>query len=257
MHHILAARHFPTLASFAVSNALIGFDYDGTLAPIVRSPTRAAMRPATRRLLTAVSERYPSVVISGRARSDLVRRVGAVPVWHLAGNHGLEPWNESTAYTKQVSRWVQELQPVVARCKGVLIENKLFSITIHYRHSPNKTAVLRTLLPVCRRLRDARLLHGHYAISLVPAGAPHKGAALDRARRLLACDTAIYLGDDGTDEDAFRLETPERLLAIRVGRDSTSRAKYYLTNQKEVDRFLRTLVTLRPLRNGRSRPRLP
>jgi len=257
MHHILAARHFPVLASFAVSNVLIGFDYDGTLAPIVRDPQRAAMRPATRRLLAAVSERYPSVVISGRARSDLVRRVGAIPVWHLAGNHGLEPWNENASYTKQVERWTEELQRVAAAWKGVLIENKIFSITIHYRYSRNKASTLRALLTVCRQLRDARLLHGRYAISLVPLGAPHKGAALDRARRLLACDTAIYLGDDGTDEDAFTAGAPERLLAIRVGRDSTSRAKYYLTNQTEVDRFLRALVTFRPLRNERSRSPRP
>src|SRR5581483_12084952 len=79
MRHILAERHQPTLAGFASSNVLLGFDYDGTLAPIVADPAAARMRPSTRRLLASVARRYPSVVISGRARRDLVRRVGAVP----------------------------------------------------------------------------------------------------------------------------------------------------------------------------------
>ena len=58
MAYILAQRHLPTLARFACSNVMIGFDYDGTLAPIVSVPARASMRGETRRLLRAVARRY-------------------------------------------------------------------------------------------------------------------------------------------------------------------------------------------------------
>ena len=58
MAYILAQRHQSTLARFARSNVMIGFDYDGTLAPIVSVPARASMRGKTRRLLRAVSPAY-------------------------------------------------------------------------------------------------------------------------------------------------------------------------------------------------------
>ena len=72
-----------------------------------------------------------------------------------------------------------------------------------------------------------------------------KGVALQRARRVLACDTAIYVGDDATDEDAFASAPPEQLLAIRVGASRASRARFYLHSQAEIDRFLQALLNAR------------
>ena len=67
MKHILAAPQRELLAQLAWSNVLLGFDYDGTLAPIVADPARAELRADTRRLLTRLAELYPCVVVSGRA----------------------------------------------------------------------------------------------------------------------------------------------------------------------------------------------
>ena len=97
-------------------------------------------------------------------------------------------------------------------------------------------------------LRGARSIGGKHAISLVPRGAPTKGAALERARRLLGCDTAIYVGDDETDEDAFTAGRADRLLAIRVGMRQGSAARYRLRNQAEIDDLLAALLACRPLR---------
>ena len=74
------------------------------------------------------------------------------------------------------------------------------------------------------RLGPVRLVGGKHVVNLLPAGAPHKGLALERARARLGCDTAIYVGDDETDEDVFALDQPGRLLAIRVGRKPSSSA---------------------------------
>ena len=91
---------------------------------------------------------------------------------------------------------------------------------------------------------------GKHAISLVPRSAPTKGVALERARRLLECDTAIYVGDDETDEDAFTAGHADRLLAIRIGVRRDSRAPYRLKNQAEIDDLLAALLGFRPLRQA-------
>ena len=85
MTDILAKKNQRVLARYALSNLLVAFDYDGTLAPIVAVPERAHMRATTRRLLRRVAERYPCVVISGRARADLIPRLKDIPVAHDLG----------------------------------------------------------------------------------------------------------------------------------------------------------------------------
>ena len=89
------------------------------------------------------------------------------------------------------------------------------------------------------------MIPGIEVVNIVPADAPHKGIALERERFRLHCDTAIYVGDDETDEDVFALDQPGRLLSIRVGRKDASRADFYIHAQKDVDALLRLLVRLR------------
>jgi trehalose 6-phosphate phosphatase len=250
MFHILAKRHIRVLADFAASNVLLAFDYDGTLAPIVDDPERADMRTATRRLLTSVARRYPCVVISGRRRRDLLKRLRRIPVFHSSGNHGLEPWGRSLQYRDQVRRWVELLERRLAPHDGVVVENKAYSLTVHFRRARHRREAVAAIARAVESLRGARSLGGKDAISLVPRGAPTKGVALERARRLLVCDAAIYVGDDQTDEDAFTAGRADRLLGIRVGSVQDSQARYRLKNQQEIDLFLRTLLTFRPLRGG-------
>jgi trehalose 6-phosphate phosphatase len=253
MLYILAKRHIQTLASFATSNVLLAFDYDGTLAPIAVDPAVAPMRASTRRLLATLAGRYPCVVISGRARNDLVKRVAKIPVFHLSGNHGLEPWAQHSGYRTLVQDWVRRLGVSLASCPGVVIEDKTYSVTVHYRHSHRPGRALAAIRQAVRGLREARSLGGKYAVSLVPRGAPTKGAALERARRLFVCDTAIYVGDDQTDEDVFAGARADRLLTIRVGARRDSRALYYVRNQQEIDELLRTLLAFRPPRQRSAR----
>lgn len=247
---ILSKRHAPVLAHFAASNVLVALDYDGTLAPIVAMPQKARMRARTRQLLVAVAERYPCVVISGRSREDVASRVDSVPVWHISGNHGVEPWGQDAAYVARVRGWVLRLRQRLAAYQGVIVEDKTYSVAVHYRRAKQKRRAVRAVAAAVRTLRGVRIIGGSEAVNLVPRGAPHKGDALERARRLLVCDTAIYVGDDETDEDAFGASRPDRLLSIRVGRARQSRARYRLKDQREIDRFLQALLVLRPLRHS-------
>jgi trehalose 6-phosphate phosphatase len=254
MPYLLARRHVPTLHQFAASNVLVAFDYDGTLAPISATPERVRMRQRTRRLLRAVAQRYPCIVISGRPHEELARHLDGIPVWHVTGNHGIEPWEQTPALAEQVQAWVRQLRPRLAETPGVVVEDKTYSVAIHYRQARDKRAALSAILRSVRRLRGTRVVDGRQAVNLIPRGAPHKGTALDRARRLLVCDAAIYVGDDGTDEDAFTCAHPDRLLAIRVGARRRTGARYHLRSQADVDALLQALVAARPVRKPARRP---
>ena len=249
MQNILAKSNFPTLANFACSSVLIGFDYDGTLAPIASTPARARMRHSTRALLERVAHQYPCVVISGRPLDDVAKRLQEFPLWHVFGNHGLEPWAETAEASDLVTEWVDTLKPRLNRIPGIVIENKKYSVTVHYRRTVDKVRVRSAIATAIRDLPQVRVVGGEQAVNLMVQDSADKGAALQRARRVLACETAIYVGDDDTDEDAFGSAPPEQLLAVRVGRARASRAGFFLESQAHVDRFLRALLAARSRRS--------
>jgi trehalose 6-phosphate phosphatase len=245
MHHILAKRQITLLSSFAQSNVLLAFDFDGTLAPIAARPSAARLRLSTRRLLARASTCYPCIVISGRSFDDISRCVNGIPLWHVVGNHGIEPWTQNERHAERIRAWVRRLREPVTRHAGVFLEDKRYSLTIHFRQARDKAAARRAIRTALGGITGARIVGGKQAVSLVPRDAVHKGTALERARRLVACDSVIYVGDDDTDEDAFAAGPTERLLPIRVGHTRCSRATHYLKGQGEIDALLRTLIALR------------
>lgn len=247
MKHLLSSRNLPVLERFAWSQVLLAFDFDGTLAPIVTDPEAAQMRPRTRELVARVATLYPAVVISGRTRADTQRRVTGLPLREVIGNHGAERGAESSGESREVRRWRLQLQRSLGGLPGVWIEDKALSLSIHYRQSRQKkrarAAIGAAVAPLVAG--GARLMGGKQVVNVLPQGAPHKGAALERARARLGCDTAIYVGDDDTDEDVFALDQPGRLLGVRVGRRADSHADYYLRGQREIDALLRLLIRAR------------
>ena len=122
------------------------------------------------------------------------------------GNYGCEP-SAGGELAGRVGAWVSRLTDRLSTHRGIVIEDKGFSVTIHYRRAHNKDRAVADILDAARTLDGARVLGGVQAVTLLPRGAPDKGVALQRARRLLRCDTAIYVGDDDTDEDAFRVRS--------------------------------------------------
>jgi trehalose 6-phosphate phosphatase len=74
---------------------------------------------------------------------------------------------------------------------------------------------------------------------------PYKGDAFRQLLRAERAQTALYVGDDDTDEDVFRLEIPESLLTVRVGASPGSHATYFLREQPEIDNLLRVLASVR------------
>src|SRR5262245_9060549 len=130
MPNILSRANRAVLEEFAWSNVLVAFDYDGTLAPIVADPERARMRPTTRALLQAVARRYQVVVISGRAQRDAFDRLRGVEIDGVIGNHGREPSRAAGRQRVEVRRWLPVLRRCVAPWRGVVIEDKSYSVAI-------------------------------------------------------------------------------------------------------------------------------
>jgi trehalose 6-phosphate phosphatase len=245
MRDILSQANRDLVRQFAWSSVLLAFDYDGTLAPIVRDPRKAAMRAVTKRLLVQVAQLYPTVVISGRSRAELRRWLGGVPLRQLVGNHGIEPWQAHRPLVDEVDRCLPVLDRHLSGLAGVVIENKAYSISVHYRRSREKRRALAAILEAAARLKNVRVVGGKQVVNILPDGAHHKGIALEKERSRLQCDTALYVGDDETDEDVFALDQPGRLLSIRVTPKRASRATYCLRNQRAVDDLLALLVELR------------
>src|SRR5688572_694688 len=161
---ILAHPHLRTLAAFAVSNVLIAFDYDGTLAPIAARPEDAHMRPYTRALLTSVARTYPTVVISGRALADVTGMLDGVPLWYVYGNHGLEPagrWRDTDPDTRA---WVAQLTPHLPSELGVRIEDKRYTVTLHFRGAPDRDRAVAAIETAVGALPDVSILRGKEAV---------------------------------------------------------------------------------------------
>lgn len=260
MKRLLAARNQGVLVRVARARALLAFDFDGTLAPIVARRGRARMRERTRRLLAALCTLYPCAVISGRSRADVARRLGGASVAHVVGNHGIEPGGHLRGLAREMANVRPALHRALRRVGGVEIEDKRYSLSIHYRAAKRRGAARRAIERAAAALRGrVRTVPGKLVVNVVPRDAPDKGAALRALCRRSRAGMALYLGDDVTDEDAFGARLGIPAVTVRVGRSRRSRARYWLATQREVDAMLARLIRERRKARlgGGERPRSP
>ncbi len=241
MKHLLTQAGCQSLRERLKQAPLLGFDFDGTLAPIVDNPSRAEMRTRTRALLHEVASRFCCVVLSGRSRQDVRQRLGDIPLWEVFGNHGLEPWHASDALLGRVKQWKTLIAHLVDR-PGVWIEDKDYSLSVHYRSCANPSALRREILGDLVQLKEARIVSGKCVNNVLPAGLLNEGTAFSEAMSRCRRETAVYVGDDHTDEDVFTRCDSARVLSIHVGLGRRSRAVYYLRHQEEIDELLEVIA---------------
>jgi trehalose 6-phosphate phosphatase len=251
MKYLLSRQNVGVLSQIAWSRVLLAFDFDGTLAPIVAERRAAAMRKRTSTLLARACSLYPCAVISGRSRVDVAARLGGADVAYVVGNHGLEPGEELERFAEETALAAPLLSAALAHFPGIDVENKRYSLAIHFRRARRKTDA-RLLIDRAVAALPARMrtIGGKQVVNVVPRGAPNKGEALLELRSMAEADTALYVGDDVTDEDVFELDQPGRLLTVRIGASRTSAAAYYLRNQGEIDALLATLTDIRKKAGG-------
>ena len=183
----------------AGEHTLCAFDFDGTLAPIVANPERAAMRSRTRNLLSHLALLYPCIVLSGRAREDLLEKLAGVPTVRVIGGHGADT-GEADNSRHLLEEWQSVLEASLASVPGLRIENKGFSLAVHYRQSRNKEAARCCILAAAGSLRKARVFGGKKVVNMAPADAPNKGDALASERERLHCNCCLLYTSDAADE---------------------------------------------------------
>lgn len=248
MKKLFAADSLRILESLAFTETLYAFDFDGTLSKIVRSPEDATIRASTDALIKKLSKNAPVAIISGRSIEDLKSHLGFIPP-HLVGNHGLEglgarPDALETAH-KICTEWTGYLKkhlPSEHLKTGVEIEDKSYTIAVHYRKSAAKKKVKLAILTAAANLDPKpRIILGKCVVNLLPPGAPHKGVALVELMLQTGIKSAFYIGDDDTDEDVFSLPNA-RIFTVRVGKKATSQAQFFIKNQVEIDRTIKTIL---------------
>jgi trehalose 6-phosphate phosphatase len=246
MMPLLGAANGKMLEQLAWSRVLVAFDFDGTLAPIVADRERAFMRTSTADLFARVCSLYPCAIISGRSRDDVLSRLNGARVKYVVGNHGLEPGATIDTFEREIADAHRVLSVLLADWPGVEIEDKRYSLAIHYRKSRSKRLARVAIHGAVATLPiRMRIVPGKLVVNVLPELAPNKGDALLALRATEQADIAFYVGDDATDEDVFKLDQPGRLLSARVGESIASCASYYLRHQNEIDRLLAKLVTYR------------
>ena len=251
MRPILARAHVGVIAQLARANSLVALDFDGTLAPIVKRRDQAAMRDGTRALLAEVCARYPCAVISGRSRTDVASRLAGTPVRYIVGNHGVEPSVGMEVFEEVVQVMRPRLAAALAGVQGVEVEDKRYSLAIHYRRARVGALARAAIAAAIADLpMKTRVVGGKRVVNVLPVGAPHEGIALMDLQAIAATEVALYVGDDVTDEDVFELERPERLIGVRVGRSATSAASYFIDDQGQIDALLACLIEHRQRPGG-------
>lgn len=241
MLDILSKPCRPVLERFVWSRLAIAMDFDGTMAPIVSSASSARVRKSTAALARRLSELFPCAIISSRAQADLKPRLQGLGAWTTwAGATRV-----SAAARARVLECLGAVTGALREFRGVEIEDKHSRLTVHFRRSRTKREVLAAVRVVAQAFPDVRSLGGKQVVHLQPRDVPDKSSALDEILARHGCDTALYVGDDETDEDVFSKSDPRTLLSVRVGRSATSRARYFVPHQRHVDDLLALLISIR------------
>lgn len=254
MTHVLGPGQRSLLRDLAAHRTLLAFDFDGTLAPIVRDHRAARLGPATTALLRELSRRWPCAVISGRSREDVARRVAGTGIRRVVGSHGAEPTARAPRSSRAVAAWARALGPLVASIPGAELERKPLSLSVHFRNVRFWSVALRRVAGRAGELRGVRLVPGKKVLNLVPARSPDKGEALARMVRRGRFERVLFAGDDVTDEDVFRRRFPVPAVTIRIGARGRSAASHGLRSQASMDALLAALVRARAKLPSHSAP---
>lgn len=237
-------------------------DYDGTLTPIVDRPEDAVISERTREVVRELARRCPVCVVSGRDRA-VVQELMGVDDLVVAGSHGFDIWSpeggaierrEGDEFTGLLGEVTDRMRTLVAPVKGALVEPKKTSVAVHYRlveerERPRIRAIVKS--EVGAHSGALRLMEGKMVYEIQPRLEWDKGRAVLYLLEALGLDgddvVPLYVGDDVTDEDAFRALSGRGigvLVADPADAEVAGRgtaADFTLRDTDEVERFLNEL----------------
>ncbi len=236
---------------------VVFLDYDGTLTPIVEDHTKAFLPAAMRAALAELCQYCTVAIVSGRGL-DVLRGLVQLDTLYYAGSHGFEiagpeGWSDSlekgVAFLPELDAAETQLRQRLAGIAGHAVERKRFSIAVHYRRAatadcPRIETVVDEVLTTHRGLRKG---YGKKVFEIRPDIDWDKGHAvfwlLDRLKPDGAAAMPLYVGDDITDEDAFRGLAGRGLgLVVRGTDDRATAADYALADTGDVKHLLEFLT---------------
>lgn len=266
----LTAKKLSTLPVFRdskqeIRGALSGkafavfLDYDGTLTPIVEDHTKAFISEDMRAAVAALAEYCKVAIVSGRDL-QMLRGLVQLDTVTYAGSHGFEiagpggaadSLEKGTEFLSVLDDAEEQLGARLDGIAGHAVERKRFSIAVHYRRAVPEDAdrieaIVDAVLSECPGLKKG---HGKKVFELRPDIEWDKGRAVDWLLERLRAEGSellpIYVGDDITDEDAFRALAGRGLCMVVTGPDDRrTTADYALADTGEVRVFLEFLTEL-------------
>ena len=234
------------------------FDYDGTLTPIVKDPDSAVLTDETRDLLSQLAQTHRVAVVSGRDM-DVLREFIRLDGLIYAGSHGFRisgpdglhmEHEDAREYVKSMDDTEAKLRESLENeIRGVKVERKHYAIAVHYRNAPERAfkQIENTLDQLVENCPDYKIGKGKKVMELKPSLDWHKGRAVNWIMDQLHLSGAedhvpVYLGDDITDEDAFRSLADDGIGIIVGDHGQPSAARYRLENVEEVNQFLYRII---------------
>jgi trehalose 6-phosphate phosphatase len=246
----------------AADHILFLSDFDGTLTPIVDRPELTVLSQETAGLLRKLvkDRRYTVGIISGRALADLKERVDVEGIIY-SGNHGLEIEGLDTGFLEPFAEEIrpffqllsQILTTTLKGIKGVLVENKGLTLSVHYRsvadaEQPLVRDKFNKIIDPLQVMGNIRITRGKKVYEIRPPINWDKGKAvallIAKLRETKKKDglLPLYLGDDLTDEDAFKVVMDYNGISIFIGEEHIkSGARYFLSSPDEVVELLKIL----------------
>ncbi|XP_042404256.1 probable trehalose-phosphate phosphatase 6 [Zingiber officinale] len=269
MQHPSALRNFGDIVAGSKGKRIVMFlDYDGTLSPIVDDPDRAFMSDAMREAVRNVARHFPTAIVSGRRRDKVYNFVQLRELYY-AGSHGMDIKGPSkgTKRTRSKNKALffqpaSQFLPVIhevyeklvektSSIPGSRIENNTFTLSVHFRCIDEKkwSSLTEQVGSVLLDYPQLMLTVGRKVLEVRPTIKWDKGKALEFLLESLGfanCSNVfpVYIGDDNTDEDAFRVlherEQGVGILVSKVQKKTT--ASFSLRDPTEVMEFLHRLV---------------
>jgi len=243
----------------AAKHIMLLLDYDGTLTAIVEKPELADLPLKVREILKTIGRKPHTTIgiVSGRSLNDLKSKVNLSNIIY-AGNHGLEIEGRGMNFlhpvTEEIKATLKVLNIMLSKAfgsiEGAFVENKGMTLTVHYRQVENKNKeaevkrIFDRIVGVARMLGRVKITSGKKVYEIRPPVAWDKGKAVNLIIQKFSKANVlpVYVGDDLTDEDAFK--EVQRRVGISVyvgGEDTRFSAKYFLNTTNEVPEFLERL----------------
>lgn len=229
----------------------IFLDYDGTLTPIVERPEMAILSDSMRATVRRLSELCTVAIISGRDLQDVQKLVGVKELFY-AGSHGFDiagpagkriENQQDLDFLPVLDAAEQTLRERLKPIEGSLVERKKFSIAVHYRrvadsHIADVEAIVDELVGAQPKIKKT---YGKKVFDLQPNIDWHKGKAVHWLLKALELDrpdvVPMFIGDDVTDEDAFKALRDHGIGIVVMDSPRPSAAKYAINDPDEVGRF--------------------